>query len=256
MAEADYKRLGCVSDGCMGEHKAKGLCQMHYRQRQRGTYSNSNARNCAHCGDPFTASINSAMYCSKACKLAAFKGRKPISRIAMLADRAARIQERERDRVAKRVAAIARKEAAATRAAMSMQRLGTSSLCAICNQSIPYVFGRFRKYCSEACSRKSEPYRANQRANKARRKAIERGCSEARSLDPLAVFQRDKWRCRLCGIKTPKGLRGTIDPRAPELDHVVTIADGGAHTMQNTQCACRSCNIAKGRRSLGQLHLI
>ena len=256
MADVEYKRLGCVADGCIGEHKAKGLCQTHYRQLQRGTYGKSKARNCAHCGDPFTASISSAMYCSKACKLAAFKGRKPISRIAMLVDRAARIEESERDKAAKRVAAIARKEAAARRAAMRTQRLGTSSLCAICSQAIPYVFGRCRTYCSKACLRKSETHRASRRAAKARRKAIERGCSEARSLDPLAVFQRDKWRCQLCGIKTPKGLRGTIDPRAPELDHVVTIADGGAHTMQNTQCACRRCNIAKGARSRGQLHLI
>ena len=256
MANVEYKRLGCVADGCIGEHKAKGLCQAHYRQLQRGTYGKSKARNCAHCGDPFTASINSAIYCTKACKLAAFKGRKPISRVALLAERAARIEKIELDKSAKRKAAIARKEAAATRAAMRTPRAGTSSACVICNQAIPYVFGRVRKYCSRACSLKSGPHQAGRRVAKAKRKAVERGCSEARSLDPFAVFQRDKWRCQLCGRKTPIGLRGTIDPRAPELDHVVTIAEGGAHTIQNTQCACRRCNIAKGARSRGQLHLI
>lgn len=92
------------------------------------------------------------------------------------------------------------------------------------------------------------------RVARSRRRAIERG-SQADRIDPIAVFERDKWKCHLCGCKTPRAKRGTYHPRAPELDHVVTLADGGTHTWGNVACACRACNAAKGARSLGQMGL-
>ncbi len=75
---------------------------------------------------------------------------------------------------------------------------------------------------------------------------------ERRYFNPLSVLERDGWRCRLCGISTPRSLRGTNDSRAPELDHIVPLSQGGPHTKQNTQCACRRCNGAKGAKALGQ----
>lgn len=94
------------------------------------------------------------------------------------------------------------------------------------------------------------------RAMKARRKAIVRGLGrKADKIDPIAVFERDKWRCHLCGHKTLKAKRGTCHSKAPELDHIVTLADGGTHTWGNVACACRSCNGAKSARSMGQLGL-
>lgn len=94
------------------------------------------------------------------------------------------------------------------------------------------------------------------RAAKSKQKAVRRARARARSepVDPLAVFERDGWRCQICGCKTPKRLRGTIDPRAPELDHIHSLALGGSHTWSNLQCACRACNVEKGARSLGQLN--
>lgn len=94
----------------------------------------------------------------------------------------------------------------------------------------------------------------SRRAAKAKRRAIERGV-QAETFDPFEIFNRDGWRCHLCGVRTPKRLRGSYDSRAPELDHIVPIALGGKHTRTNTACACRRCNIAKGARALGQLRL-
>lgn len=93
------------------------------------------------------------------------------------------------------------------------------------------------------------------RAGKSLRRARERvaGCER---FDPFEVFQRDKWTCHICGIKTPKSLRGSYDDRAPELDHIIPLAAGGPHTRQNTACSCRRCNILKGAKPLGQLRLI
>ena len=72
----------------------------------------------------------------------------------------------------------------------------------------------------------------------------------ARPETSLKVLARDNWTCQLCGEPTPKSLRGTCDPRAPELDHILPIAAGGAHVPENCQCACRECNGAKGANPL------
>lgn len=73
--------------------------------------------------------------------------------------------------------------------------------------------------------------------------------------NPLDVLARDRWRCQLCGVKTPKSKRGSIDANAPELDHIIPLSKGGGHTRANTQCLCRRCNGAKGDTARGQLGL-
>lgn len=75
-------------------------------------------------------------------------------------------------------------------------------------------------------------------------------------INPIKVFERDAWRCQMCGVKTPKKLRGSFKPNAPELDHRIPMALGGPHTWGNVQCSCRRCNMEKGAsRALGQMQL-
>ena len=50
-----------------------------------------------------------------------------------------------------------------------------------------------------------------------------------------AVFDRDGWRCRSCGL-----------PGALECDHIVPLDRGGdPWGMDNLQSLCRGCHIAK-----------
>lgn len=72
-------------------------------------------------------------------------------------------------------------------------------------------------------------------------------------LSSIQVFERDKWICQLCGNKTPKAMKGTIKLNAPELDHIIPLSKGGNHIWTNVQCCCRSCNIKKSDKPLGQL---
>jgi len=76
------------------------------------------------------------------------------------------------------------------------------------------------------------------------------------SVDPIKVFDRDGWRCQLCGKKTPKAKRGTYSRNAPELDHIMPLSLGGEHSYRNTQCLCRSCNGSKSNTPMGQLSLL
>lgn len=91
-------------------------------------------------------------------------------------------------------------------------------------------------------------------AHRKARKLKQRG-SQVETVNPIVVLSRDGWSCKLCGISTPKKLRGTYDDRAPEVDHIIPISQGGEHSYRNTQCACRKCNIAKGNKVIGQLRL-
>ena len=113
--------------------------------------------------------------------------------------------------------------------------------------------GYVQKHCSYQCAGLKPP-RKRKPNRKQRRKELRAG-GYWHPVNPIKVFERDGWKCHLCGIKTPKRLRGTYDDRAPELDHIVSLAAGGDHTYANTACACRLCNQEKGAKPLGQLLL-
>jgi 5-methylcytosine-specific restriction endonuclease McrA len=128
-------------------------------------------------------------------------------------------------------------------------------LCACCGKQFaaPKAKTRPTDFCSAKC--KSQQERRQNRAHRIKRKAAARAVT-VESVDPIKVFERDRWRCRLCGVKTPKAQRGTYASTAPELDHIIPLSKGGEHSYRNTQCACRRCNGAKADRPLGQLLLI
>ena len=114
-------------------------------------------------------------------------------------------------------------------------------------------------YCGSGCKMKAKQSRRktpsvrleSRRARDAKRRALKRTTSVER-IEPERVFERDRWRCHLCGIRTLKSLRGTLNDRAPELEHIVALADGGTHTWGNVACSCKKCNRKKGAASLGQ----
>lgn len=108
--------------------------------------------------------------------------------------------------------------------------------------------GSYQRRCEPCRERRASVQR---RVGRQTRKHRERAAIVER-FDPVEVLERDGWRCHLCGRKTPKQKRGTFADNAPELDHIVPIAKGGAHSRANTACACRKCNIAKSDRIVGQ----
>ncbi|PDS97533.1 hypothetical protein CO659_12775 [Rhizobium sp. S9] len=112
--------------------------------------------------------------------------------------------------------------------------------CAECSNAFSPLYGEKRSiYCSKSCAKRN----GNRRRRK-KEKARLRGVL-VETVDPIKVFERDKWKCQICGVKTPRKLRGTYEDRAPELDHIMPLSLGGAHSYMNTQCACRKCNAAK-----------
>jgi len=132
----------------------------------------------------------------------------------------------------------------------------TPERCKHCGAAF-YRSTRYQRYCDPTCGLvdREANARRNQKIKNAKREARKRGCLRLESIDPIKVFERDAWRCGICGRKTQKAKRGTYHKRAPEMDHIVAIANGGSHTWDNVQCSCRECNGLKGARDYGQIPL-
>jgi len=137
------------------------------------------------------------------------------------------------------------------RSALEHEALHKVCHCKECGvEFMPEYGSKLRGYCCR------EHMRAHTgRIGKAQRRARIIGAGRIDSIDPFAVFKRDKWRCHICGVHTPKRLRGTYDDNAPELDHVIPLAKGGSHTYDNVACCCRRCNQRKSDQVIGQLGL-
>lgn len=231
-------------------------------------------RTCVHCGAGFSTSNKVKIYCSKACGTAAWR-QDNLQKVRLWSERA-RDKEQESRAPFSRVThndckICGRGFWSAKRRYFCMRdcelehgrRQGqiyaagkkdlTPHLCKQCGVLFVAEYGNGRRvFCSDTCVRKNhnktKPRGTN--AHRAKLAGVER-----RYFNELRIFERDKWRCRLCGRKTPMKLRGTYEDAAPELDHVIPLSKGGGHVQENVQCTCRRCNLGKGDRPMGQLWL-
>lgn len=239
--------------GCGGETDKRGrlYCSVACACRSINTARAQPAKvaSCAECGQQFTVRTSARdTYCSRPCAQAAWQRRAQAiaadKRQAAAARRALRQAERDAKRAEPRPKWTPR-----VRPARPCVR------CGVTFQPVPGT--KNRRYCSERCLVRERRARQKRRrgGNTHTQRAKHYGCVRRYNVQPAKVFARDKWKCQLCGVRTPERLRGTMHDRAPELDHIVPLALGGAHTYDNVQCACRRCNSAKGATWRGQARL-
>lgn len=98
----------------------------------------------------------------------------------------------------------------------------------------------------DPCRREHEAARSAAKA--ARRRAAAEQAGER--ISPRAIFERDGYRCYLCGFRTVSGPTTRTDPARPTLEHVVPVSRGGLHTADNLRTAHRICNMWKGDRAV------
>lgn len=113
--------------------------------------------------------------------------------------------------------------------------------CEVCSTEIVQRMGRPRRWCSRACYHQTPEYRQAKHRAKAKR----RGATVVGAYDRLAIFQRDGWRCQLCGTPVPRTAK-VPDHRAATVDHIVPLAHGGSDTWANVRLAHFICNSRRG----------
>lgn len=180
------------------------------------------SRICVVCSQSFQGMRNQSLCSAQVCREAFKRGRYQRTRVSVL-------ERLRRLRASRRAPAL-------------------PLACVTCGVVFRPVRATMR-YCSMPCARKTQ-----KRIHKGVRRAREKG-AQAEAIDPMRVFARDDWHCQLCGVSTPRRLRGRMVPTAPELDHIIPLSIGGMHTYDNVQCACRKCNGSKGNRLIGQMRL-
>lgn len=75
------------------------------------------------------------------------------------------------------------------------------------------------------------------------------------SFTPREIFERDAWRCGLCGKKIRQDVRHP-HPHSASLDHIIPLSKDGEHSRKNTQASHLVCNLRKGTRGSQQLALL
>ena len=115
--------------------------------------------------------------------------------------------------------------------------------CAHCG--VGYSSAPKTTYCTAKC---------RQAANNEKRDAIRRSEGAHKNIGPMSmsVLRNSNWQCAACGADTPEALRGTANPRAPEVDHIIPLARGGKHEFANLQCLCKACNLSKGTKLMSE----
>ncbi len=101
------------------------------------------------------------------------------------------------------------------------------------------------KYCSTDCM---------WAVNKGQRRARMVG-AKCEPISRVAIFERDGWRCGLCGKRINKRLKSP-HPLSASLDHIVPLSQGGDHVRTNVQASHLRCNLSKNDRGGGEQLLL
>lgn len=276
MAEREYTRLICVScgDGFVPAVYNQITCSPECRlqhDRKRSFEYQRNKRNailalpkpvkkkgvCEECGSVYVVLNCRHKTCSRKCLKAKHAKVRPsravLAQLLALETRqclccsAAFTPKTYQQRYCCSQCKMATKLAARTERYVGKRQANKKRVCGECG--LEFVPRDERQItCSLKCSHKMYS-RIGARIRRARMVGV-----YTEVFDPFDVFDRDGWRCQICGKPTPRAQRGTMRSNAPELDHRIPLSKGGAHARSNTQCACRACNMAKGNRSeTGQL---
>lgn len=88
-----------------------------------------------------------------------------------------------------------------------------------------------------------------QRKNRRRRAQLRGVESEEYSLQEIAA--RDGYRCGICGKRVPMGRR-CPDVKAPTIDHIIPLSEGGNDLRSNVHLAHFGCNSGKCARGGGE----
>lgn len=223
--------VGCLVDGCDRSHRARGLCSSHYNKAHQPNRHPKITVSCAECGGPCEKDKSaltrySKSYCPS-CWLLSDEQRD-----------AARLR-RARIAAERSPSALAKKRLARAAEGIMGHGVWTAGACARCGDTFVRHSSREpTRWCSRACR---NAYRSRSRS--------------LGGLDPRTIFERDGWRCHLCGKMTDRA-KMHPHPMAPTIDHLVPKVDDGGNDAANLATAHSRCNSVRRQYGTVQLRLI
>ena len=103
-----------------------------------------------------------------------------------------------------------------------------------------------KRAARQAAGLPARPWTESRKAADQRRRAAKRG-AEVEKFTSLEIFERDGWKCGICGRKVDPELTWP-HPESASLDHIVPLSQDGEHSRANTRLAHLDCNIQRGDR--------
>lgn len=144
---------------------------------------------------------------------------------------------------------------AGTQTCRKCRRVRNDHVCVGCGDTFNRLVEKAkrdnRRYCSVACRWKDRRATDKFNQNWTPKRRAEYHHVEYEAVNRRKVFERDRWRCGICGMKVNKLLKGP-HPMSPSLDHVIPMSRGGGHTYANTQCSHLQCNVIKNAGGGGE----
>lgn len=133
---------------------------------------------------------------------------------------------------------------------LDVPRTWTAGACVSCGATFVVRNDPQITTCSEKCQRRvhRKRHRAKHGRSDIHRHRARRYGVEYEPISNRSVFERDDWRCGICGEDVDRSVKAP-HPLSPSLDHVVPMSLGGGHTLDNVQCAHFRCNTLKGARA-------
>lgn len=132
-----------------------------------------------------------------------------------------------------------------------------SYACIVCDVLFSVEYGdKNRSFCSLECKKERQRQAKRDVGHGNNRKRARKYGGTYEPINREKIFERDGYRCQICGKKTRRRKDGKVDNRHPSLDHIVPLSLGGSHTKENVQCACFRCNSIKRHTGKGDQMLL
>lgn len=170
---------------------------------------------CKQCGVTFVPQQRREEYCSDACRVT--RGR-----------------------------AVGNARAAAKKAATTKPRA-----CKCCGREfLPLRGNKRRVFCGVRCMKKYAQRNGAKSLNSRGRQVLRSFYGEAwmdhyESINRQRVYERDGWKCGICGEAIDRQAKSP-DDRSASVDHIVALSLGGDHTYANVRTAHFGCNWRRG----------
>ena len=225
-------------------------------------------KTCLFCGKQFyrpsrkDKSIDAGLYCSRKCGFAGQRHRGPkpkpqFSKVFFIqcecgwkTFKNARL--RCKDCSYKRNLAKANAYQKQRYAAIYAARPTIAKHCQHCGKVFKPRLHQERIYCSARCVKQSHRRNSRHKHKVQRRERLKIGKVETVRLGIL--LHRDNYTCQICH-KPVQSNKKVPHPKAPTIDHIIPLVDGGTHEYRNVQLAHFYCNSIRSNTGTAQTRL-